>query len=395
MPNGIVRLRLLVFLFAGLPLLGQTNPRDEVQAHYRKAADAMRLRNLDAAAEEFRAMIQLDPNLAEAHANLGGVYYIQHKYPEASAEFESALKLKPELVKAEDLLGLSEARSGHLDRALPLLEKTFGRPDENEFRREAGILLVDLYKAVSKPERARQTLDALRQAYPANPEVLYVAYRTYSEMASRALADLVHAAPDSAHLHQVAGELLDSEGDFPHAVEQYQKALEKDPSLSGVHRALGVALMNSSQDDASIENARIEFERELGVNPDDAHSEYQLGEIFWRKHDADQAVKHYSRAAKLRPNFVDALVALGKVWTFQDRAQDAANVLREAIKIDSGNEVAHYRLAQAYHKLGQNTESEKELAEFRKLREASASLSVIYQQVQRKPITEQTIESRD
>jgi tetratricopeptide (TPR) repeat protein len=395
MPNGIVRLRLLVFLFAGLPLLGQTNPRDEVQAHYRNAADAMRLRNLDAAAEEFRAMIQLDPNLAEAHANLGGVYYIQHKYPEASAEFESALKLKPELVKAEDLLGLSEARSGHLDRALPLLEKTFGRPDENEFRREAGILLVDLYKAVSKPARARQTLDALRQAYPANPEVLYVAYRTYSEMASRALADLVHAAPDSAHLHQVAGELLDSEGDFPHAVEQYQKALEKDPSLPGVHRALGVALMNSSQDDASIENARIEFERELGVNPDDAHSEYQLGEIFWRKHDADQAVKHYSRAAKLRPNFVDALVALGKVWTFQDRAQDAATVLREAVKIDSGNEVAHYRLAQAYHKLGQNTESEKELAEFRKLREASASLSVIYQQVQRKPITEQTIESRE
>jgi Tfp pilus assembly protein PilF len=89
------------------------------------------------------------------------------------------------------------------------------------------------------------------------------------------------------------------------------------------------------------------------------------------------------------------LVALGKVWTSQDRAQEAANVLREAVKIDSGNEVAHYRLAQAYHKLGQNTESEKELAEFRKLREASASLSVIYQQVQRKPITEQTIESRE
>jgi tetratricopeptide (TPR) repeat protein len=395
MPNGIVRLRLFVFLFASLPLLGQSNPKDEVQAHYRKAADAMRLRDFDAAAEEFRAMIRLDPNLAEAHANLGGVYYIQHKYPEASAEFESALKLKPALVKAKDLLGLSEARSGHIEKALPLLENTFERPEKNEFRREAGILLVDLFKAVSKPERARLTLDSLRRDYPANPEVLYVAYRTYSEMAGKALADLVHAAPDSAHLHQVAGELLDSEGDFPHAVEQYQKALEKDPSLPGVHRALGVALMNSSQDDATIEKARNQFEQELGVNPDDAHSEYQLGEIFWRKHDAEQAVKHYARAAKMRPNFVDALVALGKVWTSQDRAQDAANVLQEAVKIDPANEVAHYRLSQAYHKLGQNAEAGRELAEFRKLREASASLSVIYQQVQRKPITEQTIESRE
>jgi len=52
-------------------------------------------------------------------------------------------------------------------------------------------------------------------------------------------------------LHQVAGELMESEGDFPHAADQYQKALEKDPSLAGIRRALGVALMNSSQDDAA------------------------------------------------------------------------------------------------------------------------------------------------
>ena len=68
-------------------------------------------------------------------------------------------------------------------------------------------------------------------------------------------------------------------------------------------------------------------------------------------------------------------------------------VLQEAVKIDPNNEVAHYRLAQAYRKLGQAAESELELAQFRRLREASASLGMIYQQVQRKPITEQTIES--
>src|SRR5437870_889402 len=127
MPGGIVRPRLLIFFFAGLTLFSQSNRSDEIQAHYRKAADAMRLHKLDEAAEEFRAMVRLDPNLAEAHANLGGVYYIQRKYTEASAEFEAALKLKPSLEKAEDLLGISEARNGSLDKALPLLEKTFQR----------------------------------------------------------------------------------------------------------------------------------------------------------------------------------------------------------------------------------------------------------------------------
>jgi len=397
MPKRVVQLSFLVpaFFGASLALSAQGDPSDGIQTHYRKAAEAMRLQKLDDAAEEFRWMLRLDPNLAEAHANLGVVFYLQRRYPEASAEFEAALKLKPSLVKAEDLLGISEARSGHLERALPLLEKTFGRDGENEFRQEIGLLLIESFKALLQPQKARETIDALRQAYPTSPEVLYVAYRSYSDMAGKALSDLVHAEPDSARLHQVAGELLESEGDFPHAVDQFQMALEKNPSLTGVHRALGVALMNSSQDDASMLRAQKEFERELAIDPDDAHSEYQVGEIFWRKHEAEAAVKHYSHAVQLRPNFVDAMVALGKVWTSQDLAQKALDVLKEAVRIDPANEVAHYRLAQAYHKLGQLKESEIELAQFRKLREASASLSVIYQQVQRKQITEQTIESRE
>jgi tetratricopeptide (TPR) repeat protein len=363
--RGVLTLLIPVFLGAGLALFAQTAIKGEVEAHYRKAADAMRLRKFDEAAEQFRAMLRLDPNLAEGHANLAGVYYIQRKYPQASAEFEAALKLKSSLVKAEDLLGISEARSGHFEKALPLLEKTFKRPGENELRQEAGILLIELFKALLKPEKARETLDTLRQAYPTSPEVLYAAYRMYSDMAGNALSGLVRAAPDSARLHQVAGELLESEGDFPRAVEQYQKALEKDSFLTGIHRALGVARMNASQDEASLLKAQQEFEEELAIDPDDAHSEYQLGEIFWRKHQADEALKHYARAVQLRPNFVDALVALGKVWTFQERASEAIKVLQQAVTIDPANEVAHYRLAQAYHKLGQATESANELAQFR------------------------------
>jgi len=288
---------------------------------------------------------------------------------------------------------MSEARSGNFEKALPLLEKTFTREGENKFRQEVGMLLIELYTASLTPDKAIRTQQALRQAYPSNPEVLYSAYRIYSDLAGKALSDLVHAAPNSARLHQVAGELLDSEGNFPRAIDQYHEALEKDPELTGIHRALGVAMLNASQDDASMLRAQKEFKLELAIDPDDAHSEYELGEIYWRKHQPEEALKHYSRAVQLRRNFTDALLALGKVWVFQGQADQALQVLQEAVKIDPNNEVAHYRLAQAYRKLGQAAESELELAQFRRLREASASLGMIYQQVQRKPITEQTIES--
>ena len=52
------------------------------------------------------------------------------------------------------------------------------------------------------------------------------------------MAALVKAAPGSARLHQVTAELLESEGDFPKAVDQYRRALTIDPNLAGAHRAL-------------------------------------------------------------------------------------------------------------------------------------------------------------
>src|SRR5260370_32174349 len=361
-------------------LLDKADRSTEVKAHYEQAAEAMRLPRFDDAAIEFAAMIQLDPGSAEAHANLGAVYYIQRKYPRASAEFEAAIELKPSLVKAESLLGMSEARSGNFEKALPLLEKTFTREGENEFRQEVGMLLIELYTASLTPDKAIRTQQALRQAYPSNPEVLYSAYRIYSDLAGKALSDLVHAAPNSARLHQVAGELLDSEGNFPRAIDQYHEALEKDPELTGIHRALGVAMLNASQDDASMLRAQKEFKLELAIDPDDAHSEYELVEIYWRKHQPEEALKHYSRAVQLRRNFTDALLALGKVWVFHGQADQALQVLQEAVKIDPNNEVAHYRLAQGYRKRGQAAESGRELAQLRTHRDASAALVMTSEQ---------------
>ena len=60
----------------------------------------------------------------------------------------------------------------------------------------------------------------------------------HSDLGARAVAALVKAAPGSARLHQLTAELLESEGDFPRAVDQYRKALEIDPSHAEAGRRL-------------------------------------------------------------------------------------------------------------------------------------------------------------
>jgi tetratricopeptide (TPR) repeat protein len=194
-------------------------------------------------------------------------------------------------------------------------------------------------------------------------------------------------------LHQITAELLEGEGDFHRAIEHYQKALETVPALPGLHCALGVALLQASQDDASLREAQKHFEMELVLNPADANAEYLLGELCWRKNQHEPALEHFTRAVELRPGFVDALIALGKVWTAQGQTKKALGHLLEAVRLDPQNEVAHYRTAQVYWRSGDPHMAEKEMALFRELRDASASMATIYRQVQRNPIVSQSIES--
>jgi predicted Zn-dependent protease len=82
---------------------------------------------------------------------------------------------------------------------------------------------------------------------------------------------------------------------------------------------------------------------------------------------------------------------MGKALTALGRPADALARLTEAARLDPQNEVAHYRLAQAYRKLGRREEAEKESAIFAKLRDAHLPVRALYQQVQERAVPPQTI----
>ncbi len=391
MTRVTVRCCLLVLAAAGA-CLPQNARGGAVQAHYQKAQKALAEGRYDHAAEEFREILRLEPNRAEVHANLGTVYYAQARYAEASAAFRQALRIKPAMKGVAAFLGMSEARQGQLHEALPLLEKGFENPLNDQWKLESGLLLADGYQRNGDSSKLQAVVGILERDYPTNAEVLYLAYRVHSSLAARAVAGMVKAAPDSGRLHQVTGELLDAEGDFAGAVQQYRRALEIEPKLPGAHRALGVALMNSANDEPNRAEAQRHFEMELSSNPRDGLSEYQLGELMWVANRPDEAMKRFLRAVELQPNFPDALIAAGKVLISKAQFQQAILLLDKAVSLDPSNEVAHYRLAQALQKNGANERAAREFAEFRRLRSALESLRGIYRQVQENRITSQRVD---
>ena len=220
------------------------------------------------AASEFEAILKLDPTRGEALANLGTVYYAQTKYADAARAFRKALRLRPSLKGVEAFLGMSEARLGRLREALPLLEKGFQNPLNDQWKLESGLLLAEAYQRNGDSSKLQDVIAILERDFPKTWRCCtsLTGFILSSERAPS--AELVKTAPDSARLRQVTAELLEVEGDFAGAVAQYRKALEIEPKLPGARRALGVALMNSANDQANRLEAERQFEQELAANPE-------------------------------------------------------------------------------------------------------------------------------
>jgi Flp pilus assembly protein TadD len=80
----------------------------------------------EAALDDLRRAIALQPNSASHHNNLGFAFYVRGRHPEAIAAYQSALALAPTLSRVRNNLGFAFARKGEMGRA------------ESEFQRAGG-----------------------------------------------------------------------------------------------------------------------------------------------------------------------------------------------------------------------------------------------------------------
>jgi len=366
-------------------LIAQNDTRREIRLHFERAQTALKASQLETAADEFRQILRLDPKSAAAHANLGMIAYRQANYAQAVQSFGVALKLNPSLWDAQAFLGLSHARLGRGLEARPYLEQSFPHIQNQGFRIEVGLDLISIAQETNTLERAVEVLRDLQRTSPNDPEVLYVSYRVYSDLAARALETLALAAPESARLHQILAQAALTQDDVEGAIAEYRKVLQIDPHVPGVHCELGRAIIQASQDETARQEAQREFETELAANPRDANSEYLLGQVYSLRSNLPIAAEHYSRALQFRPDFVDAHLALGKILSSTGRSDQAFVHFKEAARLDPSNEIAHYRLAQAYRKAGQIEDADREQAVFQKLRESHLPAHSVYRQGGNKP----------
>ena len=314
-------------LLLALPLCGQAqtqnNTKAEIIVHYKRAETALKTGHPDSAAAEFKEILKLDPSNAQASANLGVIAYKQGDFMSAKQFFVDALKDDPSLWDAKAFLGLTQVRLGEASEGIPLLRESFIHVLNPSVKIDAGVALIRYHQEKNTLGEVFDVIHELEQANPDNQEVLYVAYRAYSALASQALASLSQEAPDSGRVHQILGEAAMTQDDFTGAITQFRKAIESDPKIPGIHYELGRAILTSSQDAAARQEAQQQFETELRSDPADFNSEYELGEVYRLGSNLQVAQQHFQRALQLRPDFADAQVGLGNVFVDEGKPEEA------------------------------------------------------------------------
>jgi tetratricopeptide (TPR) repeat protein len=162
------------------------------------------------------------------------------------------------------------------------------------------------------------------------------------------------------------------QGKWDEAQKQYEAILQDDPAAKGVHYLFGRLLLSRPGGDASaIAQAKQEFQKELDIDPENAGAEYILGEMARQDSQWDEAIAHFSRAAKLDTNFGDAYMGWGFCLVTLRRYEEAIPPLQMAVRLQEGNPGAHYNLAVALSRIGKKEEADKEFAIHRQLTQAS------------------------
>ncbi len=282
---------------------------------------------------------------AETSTDEGIKAFEQGRYSIAKAKLRDAAD-----EKGRAFLALSEAATGNCKQALPLLKGTVHDP---VLQRLTGLAATKCEMSEGNGQNAFRLLSDLQRRFPNDPDVLYMTAKMHMRAFNDTTLAMFQRTPSSYRVHELSGEIFEVQNQFSAAAGEYRKAIELNPNAPDLHFRLGRALLLQNHESKTLDEAAQQFSAELELSPEDAASEFQLGQIAQVKGSSSEAKSHFERALALSPDFVQALLALGKIYTREKQYDRAIDLLTRATKLQAAGENAHYALMTAYRDAGQ------------------------------------------
>ena len=283
--------------------------------------------NLLKACECYRKAVEIAPDYATAHLNLGIGLEAIGNIEQARKSFEASLGIDPADVYANYNLGRQLFARNALAEAEPLLRRAIdGNPDFADARVVLSRLLEtrgDLSGAATELEHALR----LRPDY-------FGALRNYSDLllklhrpddAATALRGAVAAQPRDFDANYRLASLLVELGKSAEAEPYFRQALRITPTSLDVH----ASLVNLHLSQGNLEQAATEAEAALKLRPDWLDLLFDYGLILKRMARQTEAETVFRRAIEIDRTYLRAYQMLGAVLVSQGRIQDALDTFAD------------------------------------------------------------------
>ena len=210
------------------------------RGHYALGIAEERAGDTALAEKELTVAVKLDPDDADAHAELARVLLNEKKAPAAETEFRELLRLKPGDSGAE--LGLVQSLLLQ-KRATDALAALGDYLKANRSDTRARVMQASLLVQMGKNDEALATLDAAAKSGPESLDTLelrsdiYFAKKDWPKAAA-VLEKAAQISPRNAVIHARLGHVLLETHDYPNAARELTESLQIDPSSTETLRDL-------------------------------------------------------------------------------------------------------------------------------------------------------------
>lgn len=203
--------------------------------------------------------------------------------------------------------------------------------------------------------------------------------------------ELLLTNPDDARIHNNLGTAFQKSGRYAEAIPEFQKALELNPQYHAIYYNLGRTLLAAGRTDEAIQileeglrtyesedlhtqlglalgsqnrvdEAKVQFDRALAINPNSAVAHFGRGMALASKNDWDAAIAEYRLTLRLNSRYESAHIYLAAGLRQKGDWDAAIAEYREALRLNPNNDDIHAALGAT---LGSKRDWDGEISEER------------------------------
>jgi len=364
-------LLIFFFLMGAAPTRAADDPAALLKRSFESAKSALASGDLPEAERRYHQTIALGLR------QVANISVSESRFDEATRELDQALKFAPTDPDIAVEAAIAWFRAGNLEKARQLAQSVVAAHPRHA-RAQDVLGRIELYRGdFPAAIHALQASIALNDDFETS-YFLGLAYLKAKRLtdAQQFFQHLQGTMEDSAALHVLIGRAY-SICHFPEsAVTEFRKAVQLDPKYPRAHELLGYSLLEFRGEEA-YPQARVEFERELKLHPDDYNALLLLGISNVALRDFPAAEAALLRASRLRRQEPFAYLYLGEIYSETKRLPQAVEALKQYIHLvpDPGEvprdvSRAYYLLGQDLRRLGRLDEAQTALANSQRYREA-------------------------